>query len=181
MKITHHTPTIWTIENFLTRKACEDLILFSETIGYQEAEVALQSGAKLMKSIRNNDRLLYQDAALANQYWQQLQAFCPEKIENNRAVGLNEQFRFYKYEVAQRFKRHIDGRFQRNAIEESRITFMIYLNDDFEGGETAFDDLSIAPIAGNALCFIHEQKHEGRPVMKGVKYVLRSDVMYQKM
>lgn len=148
--------------------------------GYEEAKVSLPAGAKMMKGIRNNFRLIYPDQKLADAYWEKLRPFCPPQLENNQAWGLNEQFRFYKYESAQRFKRHIDGRFQRNAQVESRITFMIYLNDDFTGGETAFDDLSIQPKTGMALCFIHEQKHEGRPVEEGTKYVLRSDVMYQK-
>ena len=179
MQLNQHTPIIWTIDNFLSPKDCEDLILFSENKGYVEAEVSLKSGAKMMKNIRNNHRLMYQDNNLAQKYWNVLKQFCPDQIENSRAVGLNEQFRFYKYESSQRFKRHIDGRFRRNDTEESRITFMIYLNDDFEGGETQFDEITIQPKAGTALCFIHEQKHEGCPVTKGTKYVLRSDVMYQ--
>ena len=180
MKAKYHNEIIWTIDNFLTEKECDDLIIFSEQKGYEEAKVSLQSGAKMMKGIRNNYRLMYQDENLANQYWQLLKQFCPEEIENNEAVGLNEQFRFYKYESSQRFKRHIDGRFKRNEIEESRITFMIYLNDDFEGGETKFDNVTIEPKKGTALCFIHEQKHEGCPVVEGLKYVLRTDVMYRK-
>lgn len=100
-------------------------------------------------------------------------------MEGSIAIGLNEQFRFYKYSTSQRFKRHIDGRFKRNEIEESRITFMIYLNEDFEGGETKFDELTIAPKTGTALCFIHEQKHESLPIKQGTKYVLRSEVLYQ--
>ena len=57
---------------------------------------------------------------------------------------------------------------------------MIYLNDDFLGGETKFDDLSVQAKTGTALCFIHEQKHEGMPILSHVKYVLRSDVIYRK-
>ena len=181
MKLIQHHPNIWTIENFLSKTACEDLILFSETRGYEEATVSLKSGAKMMKNIRNNERLLYEDAHLAEQYWEKLKAFCPEKLENTLAIGLNEQFRFYKYQPNQRFKRHIDGRFQRNEQEESRITFMIYLNEDFEGGETTFENITIFPQTGTALCFIHELKHEGSPVITGSKYVLRSDMMYKKI
>lgn len=175
-----HTPIIWTIENFLTEKECEDLILFSEMKGFEEATVSLTTGAKMMKGIRNNERLIWKDDGLATKYWDRLKEFCPETIENNIAVGLNEQFRFYKYESNQRFKRHIDGRYKRNDNEESRITFMIYLNEDYEGGQTAFNDVVIEPKTGTALCFIHEQKHEGCPVPEGTKYVLRSDVIYKK-
>lgn len=180
MNLIQYNTNIWVIENFLTEKECEDLILFSETKGYEEATVSLKSGAKMMKNIRNNERLIYEDEILAQQYWEKLKPFCPEKLDTAIAIGLNEQFRFYKYQSNQRFKRHIDGRFQRNEQEESRVTFMMYLNQDFEGGETNFDDLSISPKTGMALCFIHELKHEGSPVTKGIKYVLRSDVMYQQ-
>jgi len=180
MKAKYHSDIIWTIDNFLTEKECEDLIMFSEQRGYEEAKVSLQSGAKMIKGIRNNYRIMYKDENLANQYWAKLKAFCPQQIENCLAVGLNEQFRFYKYESSQRFKRHIDGRFKRNENEESRITFMIYLNNDFKGGETKFDDVTIRPQIGSALCFIHEQKHEGCPVTEGTKYVIRTDVMYRK-
>lgn len=181
MKLIKHIPKIWLIEDFLSQKECDDLILFSEQRGYEEATVSLKSGAKMMKGIRNNSRLMYEDQKLADKYWLSLQDVCPKEIDNYESVGLNEQFRFYKYESNQRFKRHIDGRFVRNELEESRITFMIYLNDDFSGGETAFDDVVITPQTGAALCFIHEQKHEGCPVTAGTKYVLRSDVMYRRM
>lgn len=178
MTLHQHTSIIWTIENFLTEKDCEDLILFSEMKGFTAATVSLKSGAKMIKGIRNNERLVWSDETLATRYWEQLKAFCPKTLDNSIALGLNEQFRFYKYESNQRFKRHIDGRFKRNETEESRITFMVYLNDDFDGGATAFDDVTIAPKTGTALCFIHEQKHEGCPVPQGTKYVLRSDVIY---
>ena len=179
MKVNYHSEIIWTIDNFLTKKDCDDLILFSEQKGYEEAKVSLAEGARLMKGIRNNYRLIYPDAQLAAQYWQHLKPFCPAEIESSVATGLNEQFRFYKYESNQRFKRHIDGRYKKNELEESRITFMIYLNDDYEGGETKFDEVTIKPKTGTALCFIHEQKHEGCPVPVGTKYVIRTDVMYK--
>lgn len=181
MKVIHHSPTIWTIDGFLSTAECAALIKMSEELGYIEAEVSAPGGARMMKGLRNNYRLLHTDEALANQYWQKLKDHCPALIEDNEAAGLNEQFRFYKYELDQRFKRHIDGRFTRNEQEESRITFMIYLNEEFEGGETSFDQVSIQPKTGTALCFIHEQKHEGCPVTQGIKYVLRSDVMYRKV
>lgn len=180
MTITYHTSTIWTIDNFLTSEECQKLIHKSESYGYEEAKVSLPKGAKMMKRIRNNDRLLYEDAKLADLYWSKLKSFCPEQIEEAKAIGLNEMFRFYRYDVEQRFKRHIDGRYKRNDKEESRITFLIYLNDDFKGGTTKFDEIEIFPNAGSALCFIHEQKHEGIPILEGRKYVLRSDVMYRR-
>ncbi|WP_438712071.1 2OG-Fe(II) oxygenase [Aquimarina muelleri] len=172
------TDRIWTIENFLSQKECQDLISFSENKGYDEADVGLASGAKMMKNIRNNYRLIYEDINFKDSIWKKLTPFCPTKIEDSLLTGLNKRFRFYKYNTGQKFKRHIDGRFRRNH-EESRITFMIYLNDNYKGGETKFDEATIQPQQGKALCFIHEQKHESIPIIEGVKYVLRSDIMYE--
>lgn len=178
MKLVQHTDQIWTIEDFLSKEECQELISLSESIGYSEAEVSLAEGAKMIKGIRNNYRLMYYDLELADKLWEKLKSYCPLQIERAVAVGLNEQFRFYRYELSQRFKKHIDGRFKRDEKEESRITFMIYLNEEFSGGETAFETVSIKPKTGSALCFIHELKHEGCALESGTKYVLRSDVMY---
>jgi prolyl 4-hydroxylase len=60
----------------------------------------------------------------------------------------------------------------------SLLTLMVYLNDDFAGGETSFAEVAIVPHRGMALLFRHALFHEGRPVTRGVKYVLRSDVMF---
>lgn len=174
------TNKIWLIRNFLSPQECEQLIILSESRGYQEAEVGLSSGSKMMKGIRNNYRIKYEDSILAEKYWNHIKEFCPKELNDWEAIGIYEKFRFYRYELNQRFKRHIDGRIKRNETEESRITFMIYLNDDYEGGETKFNDVEIRPETGMALLFIHEQKHEGSPVIDGEKYVLRTDVMYRK-
>ena len=61
-------------------------------------------------------------------------------------------------------------------------TLLMYLNDDFKGGETAFPHigLSIRPKRGKAILFwstdkyesIHpEAKHQGMPVLEGQKYI----------
>ena len=62
---------------------------------------------------------------------------------------------------------------------------MIYLNEDFDGGETNFyflsqePVLSVRPVRGQALVFAHWKLHEGAEVLRGRKYVLRTDVMYR--
>ena len=180
MKLNQHAEGIWTIERFLSKEDCNNMIIFSEHKGYSEAEVTLNGGTKMMKGIRNNDRLIIEDVSLAERLWNKLKDDCPNPIVGEQAIGLNECFRFYRYESGQRFKRHIDGRFRRNDVEESRISLLIYLSENFEGGATQFDNFIVQPKIGEALLFIHEQKHESTPIESGVKYVLRSDVMFTK-
>lgn len=177
-KLNTITDTIWTIDHFISDRECDDLILFSEQKGYSEADVGLKSGAKMMKNVRDNYRLIYEDLKLSDDLWKIASAIHPFIVDGMSPLGLNKRFRFYRYDSGQRFKRHIDGRFKPNDTEESRITFMIYLNDDYTGGETRFNNVVIQPKKGMALFFIHEQKHESTPIIEGIKYVLRSDIMY---
>ena len=58
------------------------------------------------------------------------------------------------------------------------MTFMVYLNDGFQGGFTKFDDFIVWPQKGMGLCFDHQLSHEGAAVTSGTKYALRSDVMF---
>ena len=179
MQLNTFTKNIFTIDNFWTTRACEDFIAKSEALGYEAATLDTENGQKIVESIRNNNRLIYKDITLAEQLWQQLKPFAPDQIGYSKAIGLNELFRFYKYEAGQVFKRHRDQSYIRNEIEASYYTFMIYLNDNYEGGETTFDGLTIRPQQGTALVFLHDLEHEGSVVRQGVKYVLRSDIMFR--
>ncbi|NOS92066.1 MAG: oxidoreductase, 2OG-Fe(II) oxygenase [Cyclobacteriaceae bacterium] len=179
MQLIRHTPNIFTIDSFWTKKQCEDFIAKSESIGYEPATVTTENGDIIVKEVRNNNRVIYQDIALAESLWQEAKPFAPTKFGNSLAVGLNELFRFYKYLPGQQFKKHRDQSFIRNDREASYFTFMIYLNDGYEGGETTFNDLIIQPQQGTALIFQHDLEHECASVTQGVKYVLRTDIMFQ--
>ena len=116
--------------------------------------------------------MIYEDFNLSENLWQKLKPFAPTKIGNSKAIGLNELFRFYKYEAGQEFKLHRDQSFIGDATEASFYTFMIYLNDSYFAGETTFNNLIIQPKEGTALFFLHDIEHQGSAVKRGVKYVL---------
>ena len=179
MELKKLTGSISTIDNFWTKQECEDFIMKSEGIGYEPATVETENGQQVLVTVRNNNRVIYNDTVLADNLWQQLKPFAPKKIGNSHSIGLNELFRFYKYQVAQQFKRHRDQSFIRNDIEASYFTFMIYLNDNYQGGDTTFNNLTIKPKQGMALIFQHDLEHEGSPVTQGIKYVLRTDIMFK--
>ncbi|WP_196893880.1 2OG-Fe(II) oxygenase [Aureivirga marina] len=173
------TPDVFTIEGFLTEKECLSFINYSESIGFKEATVSTLSGPKMIKGIRNNTRVIINDEDLATEIWNKIKSFIPS-VDGKEPLGVNEQFRFYKYDIGERFNKHRDGRFVRNENEESRLTLMIYLNEEFEGGETEFDTFSVQPKTGTALIFLHEIKHKGCKVTEGTKYALRTDIMFEK-
>lgn len=170
---------IYLLEDFFTSRECDELILWSEQRGYEEAKVQVDGKEMMMKGIRNNSRITYVDVDLAERIWERFKPHAVLKFGNSEAIGLNELFRFYRYEPGQYFKKHVDGSFVRGIGEASCFTFMIYLNDDFEGGETTFGNFAVKPKKGTALVFHHPVKHAGEPILSGVKYALRTDVMYR--
>jgi prolyl 4-hydroxylase len=179
MKLQQHTKDIWTIDNFWSASQCQTFIDKSESIGYEVATIDTEKGKKVVDTVRNNQRILHSDIQLAEAIWNQLKDFVPAKLGNSVAVGLNELFRFYRYEPGQQFKKHRDQSFIRNDAEASYYTFMIYLNDGYEGGDTTFDLINIHPKKGTALLFLHSLEHSGSEVTQGIKYVLRTDIMYK--
>jgi prolyl 4-hydroxylase len=179
MKYTKITDTIFTVEDFLTRQECHEYMVLSEGIGYELAKVNTTGGARVMTSVRNNNRAFHKSEKLAQSLWEKVKPYVPQHIGNSTAIGLNELFRFYRYQRGHQFKGHFDQSYIRNPVEASYFTFMMYLNDNFEGGATSFRELKIQPKQGMALIFLHNLYHEGSEVTKGVKYVLRTDVMYR--
>jgi hypothetical protein len=175
---------LYVIRQFLSAKECDNYIAVSEQAGYEDAPITSTAGFVMRKEIRNNARVMVDDPALAADWWARARPFLPAEWFGWEVVGFNERFRFYRYDPGQRFVPHTDGYFERENGERSQLTFMVYLNDGFEGGATRFHDpkppLSIVPERGMALVFMHRLLHEGMPVVQGRKYVLRTDVMYRK-
>src|SRR5262249_31531233 len=159
-------------DHFWTAEQCDAFISKSEHIGYEAATIDTERGQRVVDTIRNNQRILYSDVELANNIWKQAEKCIPAQLGNSVAIGLNELFRCYRYEPGQQFKRHRDQSFIRNDTEASYYTFMIYLNDDYEGGDTSFEQVSIQPQKGTALIFLHSLEHSGSEVTRGIKYVL---------
>jgi predicted 2-oxoglutarate/Fe(II)-dependent dioxygenase YbiX len=170
--------SIFTVDDFLTKQECLEYLVLSEKLGFEAAKVNTTKGARLVPSVRNNSRVFYSDEELAQRLWQRAKPFIPAQFGRSQALGLNELFRFYRYERGQQFRGHFDQSYVRSPTEASLFTFMVYLNDNFQGGDTAFRELRVWPKQGRLLLFEHGLYHLGRTVTQGVKYVLRTDVMY---
>jgi len=74
--------------------------------------------------------------------------------------------KIYRYEVGQQFKMHKDVPFRRNENERSFITMLVYLNEDFEGGETFFMNGNVLPKTGRMVAFQQNVLHAGIKVPK---------------
>ncbi len=184
---------IFLIRDFLVVQACETMIALAERSGFEEAPINAMGGALVVKAVRNNARVMLDDPSLATSWFERARPHLPATWRlaglTWELVGLNERFRFYRYDPSERFAPHYDGCFERADGERSFLTFMVYLNEDCVGGETkifrrialetARPEFVIRPQTGKALVFAHDELHEGAAVISGRKYVVRSDVMYR--
>lgn len=170
---------IFTIDNFLSPTECEELIKRSESLGYTPADVDVHGQRQLLAIIRNNERVDIESPELVKQLWDKLQHTKLPIIEDQPPTGLTPFFRFYRYEGAQKFNMHKDGNKEFDG-KRTRLTLLVYLNSLEESGATRFRDaqLDVFPQTGRALLFRHELWHAGMPVNNGIKYVLRTDVLF---
>lgn len=185
-------PLIMTVDNVFSHEECQQFIALSHQSDYSIAAISINRyQAEVRTEVRNNQRVIVDDVAFASQIFQRVKAHLPEQLNGWDLLGLNERFRFYLYEAGQTFKPHYDASYEVNDWHSSQLTLLVYLSEDYEGGETIFYTDSgmrkpcvetrsacIHPQVGQILIFEHQQLHEGAPVLSGKKYVLRTDVMY---
>lgn len=181
------------IDNFLSKEECDELIRISENIGYTEADISYADGARMVKDYRNNSRVLYRSEELRKKLEYKILPHAPKTLtfikeggilEKKELLSLSGNFRFYRYYPGEEFKRHRDG----NNLEEggvSLVTILIYLNDVELGGETNLCDkfllekpILVKPETGKLLMFEHTVLHSGLILESGVKYILRTDLIY---
>jgi hypothetical protein len=170
--------------------ACEALLT-------PEIKASLQpAGTHYPTYYRNNERSVVDSEALARQLFATIEPVLPAELPADEPTDspwqlrqLNPRLRFCRYAAGQYFHRHLDGVYHQSATVQSRLTFMIYLNDatEFAGGRTLFyrskDDPQVWaeywPVKGDLIVFDHRLWHEGEQLEAGQKYVLRSDILYE--
>jgi len=133
------------IDNFLSLKECADLIT-SLTIKHKE------------KCFPFRDTIV-------------LQMRLP--LFNER---LNKYFNFYNFKEPSNQQLVIwpkGSKMGRHFDLNDKYSTIVYLNDDFEGGETIIEGLKFKPKAGSLLLFSNGTKiHEVKEIINGERYTL---------
>lgn len=163
--------------SFFSAQECAAIIALAEQQGFESAPVRASSGVQKMPHIRNNQRTTFEEPRWHDIFWERLAKLDLPEIGGQVAKGLPRELRFYKYEPGERFKMHKDGPWIEDGLT-SQLTALVYLNEGFKGGDTAFRDFTFTPETGALLLFPHATWHEGSALVSGTKYVLRSDVLY---
>jgi predicted 2-oxoglutarate/Fe(II)-dependent dioxygenase YbiX len=182
------------IKNVLSQEQCAEIISCINSKGFTPALLNVGGGFQVYSpNVRDGNRAIVDTPEMARYLLDVLRPHLPEKIGDMQLVDLNERLRFLCYKPGQKFKLHTDGMYQRpeghaNAGDISMITVQLYLHDipkEF-GGATTFilaesigDRVAYQPEAGSVLLFTQDLPHEGSKVEQGIKYTVRTEVMYR--
>jgi len=179
--------TIQEIPNFLTNEECELLIKLSEPNLIESKVYTHAEDDSIDTSHRKSEQCWLKD----NRH--QVIENISKRVASltNTQKDLQEDLQVVKYTTGGFFNPHYDAcngdkDFCKRMDGEKGpryITFLIYLNDDFTGGETVFPNInkSVKPEKGKAVIFYNIDKdtkqilqdsfHGGNPVISGQKWI----------
>jgi hypothetical protein len=105
-------------------------------------------------------------------YQKALDVWC-EKTRTNKLDWITKNYTIKKYKTDKAVGTHADRDhdFENNTFD---WTALIYLNDNYEGGELFFDTLgyTVSPKAGSILFFPAHELHTANKVVSGTKYFI---------
>lgn len=181
MKKENYGLGVFTLSKVFSDSECNKLIQYAEETGFDTT--TMDDLVPDVEHYRVNDRLFLTDTKLADRLYKCIRHQLPETVQscdkNWEPYRVCETFRIYKYDHEQYFKWHEDGYERFSEVEETFLTLLIYLNDDFDDGITQFPWDKVAPEKGMALLFPHNIRHRATSPKGGVKYVLRSNVSFR--
>lgn len=192
------------VENVLTPAECEELLCRVNAKGFSPALLNIGGGMqKVSPGARDGHRVIVDSYPLAGYLLEVLRPHIPDIYPPSHGTGrssvnghlseVNERMRFLCYTPGQQFPAHCDGCYARPQGHErfgdrSYITVQLYLHDvpEEHGGATTFlsgafgggKRVPYQPKCGSVLLFTQDLMHEGSLVRKGLKYTLRTEVMY---
>lgn len=209
-EITYHkhpkVPGLGLAAGVLSPAECKAIIAAGESVNFLPDSPIRQDGDI---SVLAHNFYWIVDTDFHDKLWKRVSPFVPSTVEGRQVRGLNRRFRVYRYVPGAEYRCHIDGAWPPSGItaedkyvyddsppekkQSSLFTFLMYLNDEFEGGETTFflpgarqgtiNAYPVRPVMGGVAMFPHGDArgallHEGTGVRKGAKYVIRTDVEY---
>ena len=180
---------VHTIREVITPAEASAIITTAESLGFSPALLNIGGGQQIAApEIRKSDRVIVDSIPFANELFARLRAVLPPEMDGRPIAGLNERLRILKYTDADYFRAHQDGHFVAlDGKSISLLTVLLYLNADYEGARTTFfnavdgslgEGVEVVPETGMAAVQDQVIWHSVPPLISGVKYAIRTEVMY---
>jgi prolyl 4-hydroxylase len=173
-------PLYLVVDDILTPAECEAYCARFTRETPEIAPVIGIHGEEIDLDVRNNTRVMWDDADEARTLFERIAPHAPNALREMHLAGANPRLRLYRYGPGEKHGAHWDTEVEFPNGARTLLTFIVYLNDDFDGGVTEFPELhaDVQPKRGRALLFQHRVLHIAGEVNSGAKFVLRTDLIY---
>jgi hypothetical protein len=168
----------WALPSLLSVEECDALMVAEGLVEKIYSATETSSG-------RFCDRKIVENPELAESLFSRVSSVVPLVIDTWKLDGVHEEFRLIRYEPGQYYGVHIDASRAVGPGRRTFLTLMVYLNDDFTGGDLVFHspEMRLGPVRGLGVVFLQDDEalpHEGESVREGSKWILRGDVCYAR-
>ncbi len=183
-KTLNEDPIVLVLKNFISNESCDLIFKDVQNKLFKRAEVIDEKNNIKISKGRDNQTYIIPRLSLESVE----QAM--KKIKETFSLETDDltKVQIQKYSKNQKYKSHLDA-FSKKYLQQQpgfqrKLSFILYLNEVLEGGETFFPymDLKVQPIKGSLLVFqncfgdtdyVHPKSlHESKPVLNGEKYIL---------
>lgn len=189
------------IPNILTKQECLTIIQQANNISHKLTNAVhsdeLSTEEYGWSNINGYNRALIVNSELTTKMFEKVKRLIPAEYNGNVITHINPSIRLLNYENYGKLPIHYDAAnidLSNNKIHKTVFILSIYLNDNFNGGETDFIDFdtlevekSIKPQTGKAIIFSLNNAHRGNKVIEldnndgyelpSRKYLLKCDIM----
>lgn len=194
MNIIKHTKYIWEISDIISEDEIEEVRHKFSTCNLEPIESSRNN------SRRNNTFHLPYYIAMGREGVIDLNSLCNKLIAKAHKIYLEKNILlFYGYprsrvleswkwrgqNIIRTYDKYDHYQWHSDRIEErpSELSYIIYLNDEFEGGKTCFfnDKLGVTPRKGSVLCFPVDDYHihKSMKITSGTKQILWNCLWYE--
>lgn len=226
MKTQLHNDQIFTLDSVISTNKCNSIIDTANSKGWNSSSPSGGGHGRTGKEdARTNKFCVFHDTELSERLFDTVKSSLPTDLTflgqnvyfNSVTKGsewtpklVYDKMRVYKYEVGDSFPEHIDYKVKRTVfrdgreyIQQSFLSLLVYLNEDFEGGQTGYwpdhngihcrflraeeklgskksHQIMIKPKTGMMVVQDQNILHEGLPTLKGNKYILRTDIIHER-
>ena len=217
---------LFTIGNLLSFHECQEIINRANQKGWNKSSPSGGGHGRIgNEDPRTNKFSIFHDELLSEKIWNNIELYIPKNIDflgenvyfNTHTKGrewkpkfIYNKMRIYKYDIGDVFPEHIDYKVKRHIIKDEKeyiqqsfLTLLIYLNDNIEGGKTGYwpnhcgihcrflrnvekqqskkeHQVIITPKTGLGVIQDQNILHEALPPTKGIKYILRTDIICER-
>lgn len=170
-------PLIFGVADILPDSECDYLRKYAEPLLQPSWVIDPRTGQRIPHPVRTSDGTSFgphEEDLIVQHINRRLAAL------TRTETGWGEPLHILRYSPGQEYKPHLDA--LSGTGNQRKWTVLIYLNEDFEGGETVFPelDLRFRGKKGDALVFLNVRKdgeadpltrHAGLPVVSGEKWL----------